>query len=122
MTELRPGTSPPPVRIPIRLVSAIAAHPTATAADESVAVRVPGQRAAGLTAGASAACMIAGMNYELFMGEALAEARNALALGERPIAAVAVVDEAMVARAHDRVQDASHHTARHAGVGPHEHS
>ena len=31
------------------------------------------------------------MNYELFMGEALAEARTALALGERPIAAVAVV-------------------------------
>ena len=43
------------------------------------------------------------MNYELFMGEALAEARNAIAAGERPIAAVAVVDEAMVARAHDRV-------------------
>jgi tRNA(Arg) A34 adenosine deaminase TadA len=44
------------------------------------------------------------MNYELFMGEALAEARVALAQGERPIAAVAVVNDAMVARAHDRVQ------------------
>ena len=55
------------------------------------------------------------MNYELFMGEALAEARNALARGERPIAAVAVVDEAMVARAHDRVEQADDPTA-HAVV------
>ena len=55
------------------------------------------------------------MNYELFMGEALAEARNALALGERPSAAVAVVDEAMVARAHDRVQESNDPTA-HAVV------
>jgi tRNA(adenine34) deaminase len=59
--------------------------------------------------------MIAAMNYELFMGEALAEARNALAMGERPIAAVAVVDEAMVARAHDRVQESNDPTA-HAVV------
>ena len=51
------------------------------------------------------------MNYELFMGEALAEARNALARGERPIAAVAVVDEAMVVRAHDRVQETNDPTA-----------
>jgi tRNA(adenine34) deaminase len=51
------------------------------------------------------------VNYELFMGEALAEARNALAIGERPIAAVAVVDEAMVARAHDRVQESNDPTA-----------
>ena len=49
------------------------------------------------------------------MGEALAEARNALARGERPIAAVAVVDEAMVARAHDRVQESNDPTA-HAVV------
>ena len=55
------------------------------------------------------------MNYELFMGEALAEARNALSRGERPIAAVAVVDEAMVARAHDRVQESNDPTA-HAVV------
>ena len=55
------------------------------------------------------------MNYELFMGEALAEARNALAVGERPIAAVAVVYEAMVARAHDRVQETNDPTA-HAVV------
>ena len=51
------------------------------------------------------------MNYELFMGEALAEARQAMANGERPIAAVAVVDEAMVARGHDRVQETNDPTA-----------
>jgi len=51
------------------------------------------------------------MNYELFMGEALAEARNAVAAGERANAAVAVVDEAMVARAHDRVLESNDPTA-----------
>lgn len=55
------------------------------------------------------------MNYELFMGEALAEAQQALAQGERPVAAVAVVDEAMVARAHDRVRESDDPTA-HAVV------
>jgi tRNA(adenine34) deaminase len=55
------------------------------------------------------------MNYELFMGEALAEAQLAVGRGERPIAAVAVVDEAMVARAHDRVEQADDPTA-HAVV------
>ena len=55
------------------------------------------------------------MNYELFMGEALAEAQLAAERGERPIAAVAVVDEAMVARAHDRVEQANDPTA-HAVV------
>jgi len=55
------------------------------------------------------------MNYELFMGEALAEARNAIAAGEGPNAAVAVVDEAMVARAHDRVIESNDPTA-HAVV------
>ncbi|HET7169487.1 MAG TPA: nucleoside deaminase [Candidatus Limnocylindrales bacterium] len=55
------------------------------------------------------------MNYELFMGEALAEAQLALERGERPIAAVAVVDEAMVARAHDRVEQTDDPTA-HAVV------
>src|SRR4051812_48605675 len=55
------------------------------------------------------------MNYELFMGEALAEARLALERGERPNAAVAVVDEAMVVRAHDRVQETNDPTA-HAVV------
>jgi len=51
------------------------------------------------------------MNYELFMGEALAEARHAIASGERPNAAVAVVDEAMVVRAHDRVIESNDPTA-----------
>ena len=55
------------------------------------------------------------MNYELFMGEALAEAQLALSRGERPNAAVAVVDEAMVVRAHDRVQETNDPTA-HAVV------
>ena len=51
------------------------------------------------------------MNYELYMGEALAEARTAAGQGERPHAAVAVIDEAMVARAHDRVHDSNDPTA-----------
>lgn len=55
------------------------------------------------------------MNYELFMGEALEEAKLALTLGERPIAAVAVVDDAMVVRAHERVEETNDPTA-HAVV------
>jgi tRNA(adenine34) deaminase len=51
------------------------------------------------------------MNYELFMGEALAEARLAVERGERPSAAVAVVNDAMVARAHDRVRGTNDPTA-----------
>ncbi len=55
------------------------------------------------------------MNYELFMGEALAEARVALEQGATPIGAVAVVNDAMVARAHDRVRETNDPTA-HAVV------
>ena len=55
------------------------------------------------------------MNYELFMGEALAEAQAALDQGKAPIAAVAVVNDAMVARAHDRVAESNDPTA-HAVV------
>jgi len=55
------------------------------------------------------------VNYELYMGEALAEARAAVGRGERPHAAVAVLDEAMVARAHDRVRETDDPTA-HAVV------
>ena len=55
------------------------------------------------------------MNYELYMGEALEEARAAIARGERPHAAVAVLDEAMVARGHDRVLETDDPTA-HAVV------
>ena len=45
------------------------------------------------------------------MGEALAEAQLAATRGERSIAAVAVVNEAMVARAHDRVRETNDPTA-----------
>lgn len=55
------------------------------------------------------------MNYELFMGEALAEARLALGEGRRPVAAVAVLDEAMVSRGADRVAETDDPTA-HAVV------
>jgi tRNA(adenine34) deaminase len=55
------------------------------------------------------------VNYELFMGEALAEARVAATLGERPVGAVAVVNDAMVARAHDRMRTSDDPTA-HAVV------
>ncbi len=55
------------------------------------------------------------MNYELFMGEALEEAKLAMSRGERPVAAVAVVDDAMVVRAHDRVAETNDPTA-HAVV------
>ena len=59
--------------------------------------------------------MIGTMNYELFMGEALAEARTAVARGEPPHAAIAVVGEAMVARGSDRVAQTNDPTA-HAVV------
>lgn len=42
------------------------------------------------------------MNYELFMAEAIAEARRGADEGEEPIGAVAVLDDAMIARDHDR--------------------
>jgi len=51
------------------------------------------------------------VNYELYMGEALEEARAAIARGERAHAAVAVLDEAMVARGHDRVLETDDPTA-----------
>ena len=51
------------------------------------------------------------MNYELFMGEALAEAQQALAQGKAPIGAVAVVNDAMVARARDKVHESNDPTA-----------
>jgi tRNA(adenine34) deaminase len=55
------------------------------------------------------------MNYELYMGEALAEARAAVARGDRPHAAVAVLGEAMVARGRDKVRETDDPTA-HAVV------
>lgn len=51
------------------------------------------------------------MNYELFMGEALAEARAAAGRGAPAVGAIAVMDEAMVARAGNRAGDADDPTA-----------
>jgi tRNA(adenine34) deaminase len=56
------------------------------------------------------------MNYELFMGEALAEARLAAARGAPAVGAIAVMDEAMVARGSNRVDEAKDPTA-HAVIG-----
>jgi tRNA(adenine34) deaminase len=55
--------------------------------------------------------MIRNMNYELFMGEALAEARRAAASGAPAVGAIAVVGEAMVARAGGRSGEADDPTA-----------
>jgi tRNA(adenine34) deaminase len=41
------------------------------------------------------------LNYELFMAEAIAEARRGAEAGEAPIGSVAVIDDAMIARDHD---------------------
>ncbi len=43
------------------------------------------------------------MNYELYMAEAIAEARRGAEEGEQPVGAVAVLDDAMIARDHDRM-------------------
>jgi tRNA(adenine34) deaminase len=43
------------------------------------------------------------LNYELFMAEAIAEARRGGEEGEIPVGAVAVLDDAMIARDHDRM-------------------
>ena len=43
------------------------------------------------------------VNYELYMSAALSEARAAAAAGESADGAVAVLDEAMVARGHNQV-------------------
>ena len=42
------------------------------------------------------------VNYELYMAEAIAEARRGAEEGETPIGAVAVLDDAMIARDHRR--------------------
>jgi tRNA(adenine34) deaminase len=42
------------------------------------------------------------VNYELYMAEAIAEARRGGEEGETPIGAVAVLDDAMIARDHRR--------------------
>jgi tRNA(adenine34) deaminase len=42
------------------------------------------------------------MNYELYMAEAIAEARRGAQDGEEAVGAVAVIDDAMIARDHQR--------------------
>ncbi len=51
------------------------------------------------------------MNYELYMSEAIAEARVGGAQGERADGAVFVLDDAMVARAHEQVAGSGDPTA-----------
>jgi tRNA(adenine34) deaminase len=51
------------------------------------------------------------VNYELYMGAALAEAKAALRTGDRADGAVAVLDEAMVARGHNQVEATGDPTA-----------
>jgi tRNA(Arg) A34 adenosine deaminase TadA len=51
------------------------------------------------------------MNYELFMGEALAEARQSAQRGAPAVGAIAVMNEAMVARGSNRVGEANDPTA-----------
>src|SRR5829696_3371476 len=60
--------------------------------------------------------MILAMNYELFMGEALAEARQAAQRGAPAVGAIAVMNEAMVARGGSRASEANDPTA-HAVIG-----
>jgi len=55
------------------------------------------------------------MRYELYMGHALVEAADAVARGERADGAVAVLDDAMVARGSDQVLTTGDPTA-HAVV------
>jgi tRNA(adenine34) deaminase len=55
------------------------------------------------------------VNYELYMGAAIAEARAGAAAGERADGAVAVLDDAMVAGAHEQVRSSGDPTS-HAVV------
>jgi tRNA(adenine34) deaminase len=57
------------------------------------------------------AVTIGRVNYELYMGAALAEAKAAIASGDTGDGAVAVLDEAMVARGHNQVQTTGDPTA-----------
>ncbi len=57
------------------------------------------------------AATIGRVNYELYMGAALAEARAAMKAGDKADGAVAVLDEAMVARARNQVESTGDPTA-----------
>ena len=59
----------------------------------------------------SRAATIGHVNYELYMGAALAEARAAMKAGDKPDGAVAVLDEAMVARGRNKVESTGDPTA-----------
>jgi tRNA(adenine34) deaminase len=45
------------------------------------------------------------VNYELFMAEAIAEARRGAEAGEAPVGSVAVIDDAMIARDHSTMSE-----------------
>ena len=79
MIELSPGTSPPPVRIadPVRGRVIVGSSCSSRLADPRS--RFP----SGPATRDGAACSIEPMNYELFMGEALAEARSRSAEARR---------------------------------------
>jgi tRNA(adenine34) deaminase len=51
------------------------------------------------------------VNYELFMAEAIAEAKRGAEAGEAPIGSVAVIDDAMIARDHDHSANSEDPTA-----------
>jgi tRNA(adenine34) deaminase len=51
------------------------------------------------------------VNYELYMGSALAEAKAAMRAGDRAGGAVAVLDEAMIARGRNQVESTGDPTA-----------
>ena len=53
--------------------------------------------------GVGRAARLRTVNYELYMAEAIAEARRGAEEGETPIGAVAVLDDAMIARDHRRI-------------------
>lgn len=75
--------------------------------------QVRGDASASVAAGSCAT--IGRVNYELYMGAALAEARAAAAAGDAADGAVAVLDEAMVARGRSAVATTGDPTA-HAVV------
>lgn len=53
--------------------------------------------------GPGRAARLRAVNYELYMAEAIAEARRGAEEGESPVGAVAVLDDAMIARDHGRI-------------------
>src|SRR5688572_3126204 len=97
MTLFRPGTSPPPVRMPIRRGLDMPAPGRVWCCARGTREGSRSRRA--MVARAGSGCTMAGMNYELYMRAALSEAAAAAASGELADGAVAVVDEAMVANA-----------------------